>query len=164
MRFKFLFVSVFLIFSSFSDFISGIHVLNFKEFEPRLHINNDTTYVINFWATWCIPCRRELPDFEKIDSAYQSEKVKILLVNLDFPDAIRKSLVPFIKKNNIRSEVIVLDDPNSNYWINQVDSSWNGNIPATLIYNKKNNFREFYATMMNYEELNSILLQNTEKQ
>ena len=43
-----------------------IHVLDFNSFEPHLHLENDTTYIINFWATWCIPCRKEMPAFEQI--------------------------------------------------------------------------------------------------
>jgi thiol-disulfide isomerase/thioredoxin len=142
--------------------ISGIQILNFRKLEPRLHQYNDTTYVINFWATWCIPCRKELPDFERINAEYQHEKVKVLLVNLDFPDNLSKSLIPFIQKNGIQSEIVVLDDPDSNFWINQVDSSWNGNIPATLIYHKK--YREFFPKVIHYELLDSILKLNTIKQ
>ncbi len=159
MRFKF-FIAVFsLCLLSASDIISGFHVLNFREFESRLHQYNDTTYIINFWATWCIPCRKELPDFERINAEYQDKMVKVLLVNLDFPDDLGKNLIPFVQKNNIQSEIVVLDDPDSNSWINQVDSSWNGNIPATLVYNK--NYREFIAGMVHYERLDSIIKLNT---
>ena len=38
-----------------------IEVYNFSEFEPLLHTDDDKTYVINFWATWCKPCIEELP-------------------------------------------------------------------------------------------------------
>ncbi len=134
---------------------SGIPVLDFNKLEPRLHKTNDTTYIVNFWATWCIPCRRELPDFEKINEAYRNKKIKLLLVSLDLPDNLENSLIPFIQKNNIKAEVVLLDDPNSNYWINKVDSDWEGNIPATLIYNK--NYREFFAQSLSYNKIDSIL-------
>jgi thiol-disulfide isomerase/thioredoxin len=143
---------------SASGYFGSFQVLDFKEFEPRLHQNNDTTYVINFWATWCVPCRKEMPDFERINVEYKDKKVKVLLVNLDFPDNLGKSLVPFVRQNNIQSEIVVLDDPDSNFWINRINSSWNGNIPATLIYNS--HYREFFAGMMHYELLDSILKHN----
>ncbi len=162
MRFHLFIAVVSLSFFSASDFIPEIQVLNFKEFEPRLHQYNDTTYVINFWATWCIPCRKELPDFEKINAGYHDKMVEVLLVNLDFPNNLNQSLIPFIQKYDIQSEIVVLDDPDSNFWINQVDSTWNGNIPATLIYNKK--YREFIAGIVDYEVLNSILKLKTIKQ
>ena len=138
-----------------SDTTTEVPVMDFHTFEQRLHKTNDTTYIVNFWATWCVPCRKELPDFEKINAAYKNKKVKVLLVSLDFPDNLEKGLMPFIKKNKVKSEVILLDDPNSNYWINKVDTNWDGNIPATLIYNKK--YREFFAHALNYSKLDSIL-------
>ena len=88
--------------------------------------------------------------------------VEVLLVNLDFPNNLNQSLIPFIQKYDIQSEIVVLDDPDSNFWINQVDSTWNGNIPATLIYNKK--YREFIAGIVDYEVLDSILKLKTIKQ
>ena len=132
-----------------------IHVLNFEAFEPHLHTYNDTTYIINFWASWCIPCRKEMPDLEQISKDYNNQKVKLILVSLDFPNDMESRLIPYLDKNNIESQVILLDDPHSNYWINRVDSSWSGAIPATVIYNK--NFREFYEKDFNYHELDSII-------
>jgi thiol-disulfide isomerase/thioredoxin len=72
---------------------SGIHsqnkaipVVGFSEFEKNLASNSDTVYIINFWATWCAPCRKEIPQFEQIHKDYSGDKVKVLLVSLDFPN------------------------------------------------------------------------------
>ena len=155
MRFSLTLVFLFVLFIVVKGSQNNIEVVDFKKLEPRLHKSNDTTYIVNFWATWCIPCRKELPDFEKIGQDYSDKKVKILLVSLDFPGEIQKSLLPFLQKSNIKSEVVLLDDTNSNYWISRVDPDWNGNIPATLIYNKT--YREFFAQMLSYDQINSIL-------
>lgn len=133
----------------------NIPVYNFNQFEPYLDRKNDTTYIINFWATWCIPCRKELPDFEKINAENKNKAVKVILVSLDMSENIQKSLVPFLEKYNIKSNVIVLDDPNSNSWINKIDPSWNGTIPATLIYNS--NYRDFFPHPLTYSKLDSII-------
>ncbi|MBN2611161.1 MAG: TlpA family protein disulfide reductase [Bacteroidales bacterium] len=147
-------IFIFLAFNKVTD-IKEIRVLDYKNLEPRLHLYNDTTYIVNFWATWCIPCRKELPDFEKVNSLYKDKKVKVLLVSLDFPEDTEKVLLPFVEKYNLQSEIVLLDDVNSNYWIPRVDTEWNGNIPATLIYNK--NYREFFPQLLTYDDLDSIL-------
>jgi thiol-disulfide isomerase/thioredoxin len=136
----------------YSQSQSNIPELNFNEFEHFLHNQGDTVYVINFWATWCIPCRKELPEFEKIDLKYKHEKVKVLLVSLDFPSPNEKELMTFLKSHNITCSVLLLDDPNSNAWIDKVDASWSGSIPATLIY--KQNSRYFFEKELDYEFLN----------
>jgi thiol-disulfide isomerase/thioredoxin len=133
-----------------------IHVMNFDEFEHWLAKETDSIYVINFWATWCAPCIREIPAFEKLNANYRDQKVKVLLVSLDFPNQMDSRLVPFVEKNNMQSQVLLLDDHNANRWIPLVSEEWTGAIPATVIYNK--NFRRFYQREFKYEELEEIIL------
>ncbi len=136
--------------------VDKIKILRFDQLEPLLHKNNDTTYIINFWATWCIPCRKELPEIEKIHKDYSDKPVKVLLISLDFPGQVESTLVPFLIKNNISAQVILLNDPNSNSWIDKVDSSWSGSIPSTLIY--KNDYREFFETELDYNSINQLII------
>ena len=133
--------------------------VDFKTLQPLLHQENDTTYVINFWATWCKPCVEELPFFEMINEKYADEKLKVILVSLDFPDQLESRIIPFIKTRNIRSKVIFLDDGNANEWIPKVNTEWSGAIPATIIYNKKQrDFREGAFTYAELEEKVSLFL------
>lgn len=122
--------------------------MDFDEFENNLHQNNDSIYIINFWATWCVPCRKELPDFEKIHLNYKDKGVKVLLVSLDFPTQIESGLIPFLEERNITAKVILLNDPNSNSWIDKVDPTWSGALPATVIY--KGNVRKFFEEELYY--------------
>lgn len=136
----------------------NIPVYNFEEFQALLQKQNDTTYVINFWATWCIPCVKELPDFEKANAAFKNQKFKTILVSLDFKSQIEKAVIPFIKEKKIQSEVVVLSDPDANSWINKVNPDWTGSIPATVIYNR--DFYFFEEGPMNFEEINQIITKN----
>ncbi len=133
----------------------SIKSYNFLGVEPMLATESDTTYVVNFWATWCGPCVKEMPHFEKLGEQYKSKKVKVLLISLDFPKQVSKNLVSFIKRKNIRQEIIHLDDPDANAWIGKVDPEWSGAIPATLIFNR--NSRKFYEQSFTYKELETAL-------
>ena len=135
-----------------------VKVVDFKGLESVLNLRNDTTYVVNFWATWCIPCIKELPYFQKIDRMYKDENVKVLLVSLDFLKHIDTRLRPFIEKHEIIADVMLMNDPDSNSWIDKVSPDWSGALPATVIYNR--NFRAFYEKSFTYEELQSIINQN----
>ena len=126
-------------------------IIDYYGLESVLNRRDDKTYVVNFWATWCAPCIKELPYFEKIDQEYEDQNVEVVLVSLDFPKKYESQLRPFINKHQLRSELYALNDMNSNYWIPQVEENWSGAIPATLIFNS--NKREFYEQSFNYEEL-----------
>ncbi len=133
-----------------------IPVKDFAGLAHLFHMDTDTTYIINFWATWCKPCVAELPYFEELGAAYANDPVKLILISLDFPQQIEKKLIPFIKKNKVQSEVWVLDDPDANTWIDKVSPQWSGAIPATLVYNRDT--RAFWEqSFETYEELNTIV-------
>jgi thiol-disulfide isomerase/thioredoxin len=129
--------------------------MNFSEFEPYLQKSNDTIYILNFWATWCKPCIKEMPDFEQINEDFFDEKVKVILVNLDFPDKHDDTLIPFLKEHKVKSEVIHLIDTDANSWIDKVSPFWTGAIPVTVIY--KGTSREFYEKTLTYDELKKIV-------
>ncbi len=128
-----------------------IPTLDYKQLKPWLNKQNNKTYVVNFWATWCAPCVKELPYFEKIHKDYKEKNVEVILVSLDFPKKKKTNLIPFVKKNNIQSKVLHLDDTNEQFWISDIAETWSGAIPATLIYSK--NKRQFYEQSFTQKEL-----------
>ncbi len=130
----------------------------YNDFEDLVFIfqqKNDTTYVINFWSTWCAPCVKELPYFEELNQKYANKKVKVILVSLDFPKQLETKLKPFLAKNNLQSEVLVLTDPDANSWVDKVNPTWSGAIPATVVYKgDKNEFYEkSFETLAELEEI-----------
>jgi thiol-disulfide isomerase/thioredoxin len=152
-------LSIFLIAFTLLAFVSGKEVGQTK-IDPllaRMDKGGDTTYVVNFWATWCGPCVHELHCFAELDSAYKGTKLKVILVSNDFKKDIYTKLDPFVLKRNIKSEVLFLDETNDNEWIPKIDSTWQGNIPATLIVNKAKSYRKFIPLETTYAELDSLV-------
>lgn len=129
----------------------SVKAYDFDKLEYFLTQKNDTTYVVNFWATWCVPCVEELPHFEELNAKYKKDKIKVMLVSLDMYKMVESKLLPFIKEKQLKSDVVYLRDPDQNTWLPKVDSTWSGALPATLIYNK--DMRKFYEKSFTYAEL-----------
>jgi thiol-disulfide isomerase/thioredoxin len=116
--------------------VSAVYKIN--ELIKRISYS-DTVYVVNFWATWCKPCVQELPAFDSLSTVIKNHKVKILLVSLDFAEDLTPRVNPFLIRNKIRTECVLLDEVNGNDFINKIAQSWSGAIPATYLkYGKRN--------------------------
>ncbi len=135
----------------------SLEVYDFQGLQKYLDKKDDKTYVINFWATWCAPCIKELPYFEELNANYSEENVEVVLISLDFPNKYESKLKPYIKEKQLKSKVVALNDVDSNAWIPKVDENWSGAIPATIIYNKDK--RQFYERSFDYNELENELKQ-----
>ena len=134
-----------------------LEIHDFNGIEPYLNRTDDKIYVVNFWATWCAPCIKELPHFEALNANYKGENVEVILVSLDFPHQFETKLKPYIKEHDLKSKILVLDDVDMNTWIPKVDENWDGAIPVTIIYNKDK--RKFYDQTFTYDVLENELKQ-----
>ncbi len=143
----------FFIFISFSLLSAQtVPTLSYAKLKPLLNQSDDKVHVVNFWATWCAPCIKELPYFEALN---KRKNIEVLLVSLDFPKHKQSRLLPFISKNKLQSKVVLLDDADENYWINDINANWSGAIPATLIYNSQK--RDFYERSFTKNELLNLV-------
>jgi len=126
-------------------------VVKFDQLEELLTSKSEKIQVINFWATWCGPCVHELPHFQRLE-ARQYPDVQITLINLDYADQLPK-VNAFLAKKKITSKVLLLDEIDYNSWIDRVDPSWGGAIPATLFINPSTGQRKFVDKELSESEL-----------
>lgn len=107
-----------------------------------------TPLVVNFWASWCAPCVREIPWFEKNIAKYSGKKLKLLLVSLDFADDYPNAIAAFAKKHNYQSEIVWLNESNPDSFCPKIDKSWDGTIPVSLFVNNAKKYRQFYKQQL----------------
>ncbi len=136
-----------------------VDVIKIDDLQAMIAQPNDTTYVFNFWATWCSPCVKEFPDFQSLESKFPGAKLRVIFVSLDFLKDKARSLEPFVTKHDVRNAVFLLDEPDYNSWIDRVDSTWEGNLPASLVVNNAKHLRRFFP-----QEFGAQALSDTVKQ
>lgn len=99
----------------------------------------DRPLLVNFWATWCDPCREEFPDFVRIDADYRPKGLDFVAISLDDLADIKTTVPKFLKEQRAAMPVFLLDVPDPGTIIQLVDPTWQGDLPATFLYDRKGN-------------------------
>lgn len=150
---SFLIIVVLFVSSMSITFSQGIRKISKAELTGILNNPSDKLHVVNFWATRCAPCVKELPAFQKTLNETNGSKVDFLFISLDFPSDAEKKLLTFLKKNNYTFNVCLMTETDYNLWIGEVDLSWQGNIPATLFFNRARKIHHFVAEPIDKSQL-----------
>jgi thiol-disulfide isomerase/thioredoxin len=112
-----------------------------------------TPIIVNFWATYCIPCIEEIPYFQQEAKKYEKEGLQLLLVSLDlksyYPDKVRN----FAAKSKFTAPMLWLDETDADYFCPKIDPKWSGSLPATIFINNKTGYRKFYEEQLSPEKL-----------
>jgi thiol-disulfide isomerase/thioredoxin len=149
--------SVCFILFSFSGYTQNAEIVKLTRIEQLLEAHSDKIQVINFWATWCAPCVKELPIFEKLNAEGRPD-VKVTLISMDLdldPDA--EKVYKFIARKKIQSDVLLLDEREPDLWINKISEEWSGALPATLIVDSRTGRRKFIERELKDGELEKII-------
>lgn len=139
---------------------SNVSLIKYEDLEKHLQHSKDKFVVVNFWATTCAPCVKELPHFMEVNKEYfQNPDFKMLLVSLDMARD-KEKVINFIKTKNLTAEVVILDDvKRMNTWIPRFQKDWEGEIPVTLFY--KNGEKVFFKNgEMSLQELKTAIETN----
>ena len=144
-----------LLFIGYSASAQKAELIKLKGLQEIIQKPSDRLIVINFWATWCAPCIKELPWFEKLN---QNSQTDVILVSMDYDlDPNTDKVDRFVARKKLQSRVLVLMESDPNSWIDKIDKRWSGALPATLVINSKTGKREFVQGELGEGELEKLL-------
>ncbi len=112
--------------------------------------------VLNFWATWCEPCREEFPDLLKLHGNYRQKGLSLILLSMDETDqgqAVKK----FLREKGVNFESYIRSKSDFEAFVNSVDPNWIGGIPATFIFDRRGNRVTSLLGPQKYENLEGVV-------
>jgi thiol-disulfide isomerase/thioredoxin len=115
-----------------------------------------TPLIVNFWATFCVPCIEEIPYFQQEVKNHGADNVQLILVSLDLSDDYSK-IAPFAKRRKFTAPIVWLDETNADYFCPRVDPKWSGAIPSSLFINNTTGYRKFYEEQLSHEKLKEAI-------
>ena len=118
--------------------------------------------VVDFWATFCAPCMKEIPSFQDLARKYKDRNLEFVLVSLDLPDGHVPKIDSFVRKHKITGPVKWLNETDADYFCPKIDQNWTGGIPATLFVNNKKGYRVFEERSLSAREFEEHLKRITQ--
>lgn len=111
--------------------------INAAELQQLLKRDDGRPLLVNYWATWCDPCRDEFPELVKIDKDYRAKGLDFIAISLDDLADIKTAVPKFLQQMNALMPVYLLNVADPEPVINGVDREWGGAMPATFLYDSK---------------------------
>jgi thiol-disulfide isomerase/thioredoxin len=111
--------------------------INDEELRTLLKRDGQKPLLVNWWATWCDPCREEFPDLVKIDADYRAKGLDFIAISLDDLADINTRVPEFLQQMKARMPVYLLNVSDPEPAMNFIDPKWGGALPATFLYNSK---------------------------
>jgi len=113
--------------------------------------------LVNFWATFCDPCRDEFPDLVKIDKEYRPHALEFVTVSLDDIDQLKTDVPKFLSSMKATMPAYLLNVSDPEPAINFIDRRWQGDLPATYLYNEKGEVVYKHIGRVNTAELREAI-------
>ena len=95
--------------------------------------------VVNFWATWCPPCLKEIPEFVRLDQQYRARGVQVVTISTDEKANLQSAVIPFLKKQKAQFQSFLMESATPQELVDAVDKDWPGTLPATYVFDKAGN-------------------------
>lgn len=150
-------LAVLLVITSTGTQTQEVNLVSVEQLQKAIIEDESKIQVINFWATWCAPCVKEMPLFEKLHLSDGRVHVRLVSMDMDL-DPNPEKVMAFVRRKKLLSEVLILNEKNPpNGWIDRIEKTWSGALPATLIVNNRNGKRRFIERQLQEGELEKLI-------
>jgi thiol-disulfide isomerase/thioredoxin len=118
-----------------AGFTAEAEWIDLKGLQERLAKERGRVVVVNYWATWCEPCREEFPEFVEFHRHWSGRGATFLSVSLDVASVRDTEVKKFLAEQRVPFPVFIRrDTQDPDDFINAIDQRWSGALPATFVY------------------------------
>jgi len=115
--------------------------------------------VLNLWATWCVPCLREIPDLVALEKEFASRGVTLVGLSMDDPGALNTQVEPFRSKNFPAFRTWLRSEPDMDALVSVVDPAWNEILPTTYLIGRDGKVAKKIQGKRTLEQFRELLLE-----
>lgn len=105
-------------------------------YRKLLEAGRGQVLLVDFWATWCQPCRVELPLLVKLEGKYRGRGLRLVTISCDEPEQ-EADAARFLQQCQVRGLAYIKRAANDDRFIASVDAKWSGALPALFLYDRQ---------------------------
>ena len=117
----------------------SLEALTVAQLKNLISKDSGSVVLLNIWATWCKPCKDEMPRLLQLKKKYQSAPFDLILVSADDIDQIDSVIKPMLSELGVGFPTYIIHDSTDDAFINGMNSDWNGALPTSFLYSKQGN-------------------------
>jgi thiol-disulfide isomerase/thioredoxin len=107
--------------------------------------------LVNFWATWCDPCREEFPGLVRLYNTYHSHGLSVVAISMDEPESV-PAIEQFLKSQGANFGSYRQHFKDFEALVNSINPRWGGGIPATFLYDRQGRLVASWEGATTFEE------------
>jgi len=146
------FIAITFLLLNLAAFSQQVKSVKITELEKTIK-GSKAPLIVNFWATFCVPCLEEIPYFQEIANQYHAKDVSLLFVSLDMKQAYPVKVNETAKRLKLVYPVVWLNETNADYFCPKIDTSWTGGMPSSLFVNNATGYHKFFEEPRSREKL-----------
>ncbi len=113
--------------------------------------------LVNFWATWCAPCVKEIPEIVKLQEKYKERGLRVIAVSMDEPEELETNVRPFVAKRFPSFVSYLCKEPDHDKFASVIDPAWNEIMPTNFLIDRTGKLRATLTGGKSYEEFEAII-------
>lgn len=114
--------------------------------------------LVNYWATWCGPCRIEFPDLVRYDAENEGEGIEVRFVSVDMP-ADGELVQEFLNDHGVTDPSFLYTGPGE--LLGKIDPEVAGLVPVTMVFNQEGELLKTHLGILSYDTIDQLIAEAT---
>lgn len=139
------------------DIFPPVGITNHTLIKELVQQNKGKVVLVNVWATWCAPCREEMPALLSLRRQFRDKGFELILVSADEPEFIRTKVQPMLKEFGVDFLTYINHDSTDEAFIAGMNPDWNGALPTSFLYDREGRLAEMMIGGKSYEQFDTSI-------